>query len=162
MFMNQGVDNVMDDIAWSIYSFFNILRRYVIFGAVQVISTIFSLAVDYVVGRIVDLKGRKAMQFGGLANVILWIFRFFAKTNLQVYAINSWRGITGEFTGTSFNATSYEMANQSRIVPFIVFREICIQMGKLVALFSLLMMPDVRYSFILGIAYSLVYVFVRF
>lgn len=161
MFMNQGVDNVMDDVAWSIYAFFNILKTYVIFGTVQVVSSIFSLFVNYTIGRLVDKKGRKIMQLGGFTNLFVWIARYFARTNLQVYVIDSARGVTGEFSQVSFGATSYELASRNHVAPFIIWRELFIQAGKVLALCTILLV-GLKTSFILGILYSLVYVFVKF
>jgi len=162
LFMNHGVDNVMAAIIWPMYVFFAILTQYVALGFITFLSKFFSLISNYAVGKWFDKSGGIVLRIGGALTFFVWIGRFFSTLNFHVYLTDSVQGFTQQMIQIPFNASSYALAKKINVIHFIVFREILIHCGKLVALIVLIIVNDLKLSLIIGLVYSLGYVFLQF
>jgi MFS family permease len=162
LFVAQGVDNIVNGTLWPIYIFFNILNTFVALGFVVFLQNLFNMIASYFTGKATDGKATRILQLGGAIDFVIQAIRFFLRTSMQVYVVDSFKGITSNLTSIPFNSVSYERANKNDIVPFIVFREMFIQSGQLIVFVALLIALNLKILFVFGLLYPLVYMFVKF
>lgn len=162
LFMAQGVDNVVNGTLWPIYIFFNILNTFITLGFVVFLQNLFNMLASYFTGKATDGKAALILQIGGAVDFVIQAIRFFLSTSLQVYVMDSFKGMTSNLIAIPFNAVSYDRANKNDIAAFIVFREMFIQLGQLTVFVVLLVVLNLKILFVFGLLYPLVYMFVKF
>ncbi len=163
IFIVQGFDNVISsDLVWPVYIYFSILFKYVALGFVSFLGDTVSLLFNYITGVFSDRNYKKVFFIGAISTFFIWIARIFVKTPFQVYAVDSIAGITDNFVQIPFGSTSYAIAKENHFLQFIVFREISIHIGKLIALFAVLAIGSIKYALFLGLLYPLGYIIFKF
>lgn len=163
VFMTQGFDNIItSDLVWPVYLFFFISLKYIALGFVSLVTSITSLFAIFFIGNLSDKNHRLTLKIGAISTIIIWIIRIFIKTPVQVYAVDSVAGISQEFIQIPFGATSYKIAQENHFLQMIVFREMAIHAGKLVALLAVLAIGSFKYSLFLGLLYPFGYLVFRF
>lgn len=163
IFIVQGFDNVISsDFVWPVYIYFSILFKYVALGFVSFLGDAVSLLSNYITGVFSDKNYKKVLFIGAISTFFIWIARVFVRTPFQVYAVDSMAGITDNFVQIPFSSTSYAIAKENHFLQFIVFREIAIHIGKLVALFAVFVIGSIKYALFLGLLYPLGYIIFKF
>lgn len=163
IFMVQGFDNVIaSDLVWPVYLYFSILFKYVALGFINFLGDAVSLISNYITGVFSDKNYKRTLRIGAVSTFIIWIGRILLRTPLQAYAVDSISGITDNFVQIPFGSTSYAIAKENHFLQFIVFREMAIHIGKLIALFAVLAIGSIQYALFLGLLYPLGYLIFRF
>ena len=121
------------------------------------LSLLFSLIATFVVGRFSDMRKRLVLRIGALLNVVIWGIKTFVRTTLQVFIIDSFHGITRTAISIPFDTLTYDKANKSKLVEFIIFREIFIQLGRVMLFIGMIFATDLITGFIFGSGASLLY-----
>ena len=163
MFMTEGIENVLlYDLVWPVYLYFYISIKYIALGFVNFLTSITSLLSNFFIGKLSDKNYKLTLRIGAISTFFIWLARIFIKTPLQVYAVDSVSGITEEFTQIPFGAMSYKVARENNFLQLIVFREMAIHAGKLLALFVILALGSFKYALFLGLLYSLGFLLFKF
>lgn len=162
IFMTQGVDNAITELVWPVYLYFNILFKYIAVGITSFLPNIASLTTNYITGVFSDRNYKRVLHIGAITTLIIWIARIFAKLPIHVYAIDSTSGITDTFIQLPFGSTSYRIARAGHFLQFIVFREMAIHSGKLLALLVVLAIGSLKYALFLGLIYPFGYLLFGF
>jgi len=161
--INRGIDDAMNDFVWPVFSFFAILNQYFILGIVKFIEKFFLLISDYLSGKAFDKNGSAVIKYGGFFSIFLWIGRFIVKTSTGVYIIDSFSGLILPFIATGVDAECFELANsEDKVLHFIIAREILIHVGRIILFTVLYFIGNLKFIFIFGFIYSLIYIFVKF
>lgn len=147
-FMGHGIESGVGKVIWPIFIFFSILNKYSLLGLVSTLSLFFSLVFAFIVGRLSDVHRRKVLKTGSLFNAILWGVRSLVRTSLQVFIVDSFYGMSQTLVNIPFDALCYDKANRSNIVRFIMFREIMIQVGRVLLFISMLFIAELTTSFL--------------
>ena len=158
-FIGHGIESGVGSILWPVYIFFAVLNSFSILGFVTTLSFLVSLVSTFIIARVSDVRRRLVLRIGSILNTVVWGIRAFVATTLQVFIIDSFYGLTRTMRGIPFDALSYDKANKSNIVEFVVFREIITQTGRVVLFISMIFVSDLIVSLILGSGASLLYLF---
>ncbi|MFH1473840.1 MAG: MFS transporter [Candidatus Aenigmatarchaeota archaeon] len=139
VFMGSGAELGGSGVIWPIFIFL-IVGTYLSLGIITSIATFLSLITVFIVGRMCDrFKRGSILKIGSVAHSVTWFFKSIASTGPQIILVNSISGIISSFKDIPYNAMVYDKANKKSIVEFIVFREIALQIGKLI-FFSLIIL----------------------
>jgi len=157
-YFGHGIESGVIITIWPIFVFFTIIGNYAVLGSISSLQFLFSLILTLIIAQLSDMHRKSILKIGGFVNALIWIIRTGIKTVVQVFVIDSIYGLSKRSLTISFDATSYDKAEQQNIAEHIVFREIVIQLGG-VLLFSLLVIfPNYSLSFILASGASLLYI----
>jgi len=156
-FIGHGIEGGAGVVIWPVFIFFSILNNFTTLGLVSSVSVSFSLLFVFIIGRFSDVRRRLVLRIGSLLNTVIWGVRFFIKTTFQVFIIDSFYGISKTLTNIPFDALSYDKANKSDIVKFIMFREIIIQIGGMVLFLVMATIATLTIGFFFGGGASLLY-----
>lgn len=158
-FAGYGIESGAFSVIWPIFIFFTILNNFTTLGLVFSLSILFSLIFTFIVAIFSDIHRRLVLRTGAVMNALIWGIRFFVKTIFQVFIIDSFYGMSQTLIHISFNALSYDKANKTNIVKFIMFREMIIQTGRVILFAIMTFIATFTISFILGGGASLLYLF---
>ena len=158
-FAGHGIESGISSVIWPIFIFFTILNNFATLGSVSSLSILFSLVFVFIVAKFSDIHRRLFLKIGSIMNALIWSIRFFIKTTFQVFIIDSFYGISQTLIHIPFDALSYDKANKSNIVKFIVFREMIIQTGRVILFLVMTVIAALTTSFLFGGGASLLYLF---
>ncbi|HEC66749.1 MAG TPA: MFS transporter [bacterium] len=158
-FIGHGIESGVSSVIWPIFIFFTILNNFTTLGLISSLSLLFSLFFVFIVGKFSDVRRRPVLKIGVFLNTIIWGIRFFVKTTFQVFIVDSFYGVSQTLISIPFDALSYDKANKSNIVKFILFREIVIQAGRVVLFLIMTVFATLTVSFLFGGAGSILYLF---
>jgi len=156
-FMGHGIESGVSSVIWPIFIFFTILNNFTTLGIVSSLSLLFSLIFVFIIGKFSDVHRKLVLKIGALFNTMIWGVRFFVKTTFQVFIVDSFYGISQTLISIPFDALSYDKANKSNIVKFIIFREMTIQTGRVILFLVMTMITALTTSFFFGGGASLLY-----
>ena len=159
VFAGHGIESGVSTVLWPIFIFFTILNNFTILGLVSSLSILFSLGFVFIVAKFSDIHRRLILKIGSIMNALIWSIRFFIKTTFQVFIIDSFYGVSQTLIHIPFDALSYDKANKSNIVKFIMFREIIIQTGRVMLFLIMTVIATLTTSFLFGGGASLLYLF---
>lgn len=103
-------------------------------GLLVTLSTLISTCLAVYVGRIVD-KGSKTglIKIGALFSAMIFGVRFLANSFLSVFAIDSLSRTAKDLVFIPLSTVTYERAESTHIMPYVVFFEQSLAIGKLLA-----------------------------
>lgn len=156
-FIGHGIETGLGTIIWPIYIFFSILNNFTVLGLVVSFSSLFSLIITLIIGRFSDMRRRLVLRIGALLNVVIWGIKTFIRTTLQVFIIDAFHGMARTAISIPFDALTYDKANKNKLVEFIIFREIFIQLGRVVLFIGMVFTADLITGFIFGSGVSFLY-----
>jgi len=159
VFAGHGIESGLSTVIWPIFIFFTILNDFTTLGLVSSLSILFSLVFVFIVAKFSDIHRKLVLKIGSIMNTLIWGVRFFIKTTFQVFIIDSFYGVSQTLIHIPFDALSYDKANKSNIVKFIIFREIIIQTGRVMLFLIMTVIATLTTSFLLGGGASLLYLF---
>lgn len=154
----QGIRLTVATVAWPLF-IFTIFGSYVTLGSYAAFAT-FSIGIlGYFAGSAMDKVKEKGvlMRIAAPFESVLWIFRAFISTTTGVFLVGLFGGITSLAIDVPLLAKTYSRAKKEQIAAFVFFRESSIRVGELVALLFLLFVVDLKASFFLAAASSLLY-----
>lgn len=122
-------------------------------------AILFSLVFVFIIGRFSDIKRELVLKVGALFNAIIWGIKTIITTSFQVFIIDSFYGMTKTMISIPFDASSYDKANKSNVVEFIMFREIVIQIGRVTLFILMLLVSNLMIGFLFSGSASLFYLF---
>lgn len=120
-----GFDDGMRLFIWPIF-IFTMLGSYTKLGIVSSLTLFCSLITVYVAAKYTDKNIGRTMTIGSNLRSLGWIVRSFVYNPFTLYIAEAFYGITHTITGIAFDAKSYEKANTSNRINYMIFREISI------------------------------------
>ena len=156
-FAGHGIESGISSVIWPIFIFFTILNNFTTLGLVSSLSILLSLVFVFIVAKFSDIHRKLVLKIGALLNTIIWGVKFFVKTTFQVFIVDSFYGISQTLISIPFDALSYDKANKSNIVKFIMFREMTVQAGRVTLFLIMTVIATLTVSFFFGGGASLLY-----
>jgi MFS family permease len=159
----NGAETVVNVVVWPIFLFTILNGDVLSIGALSTIIVGVTVALQLLLGRYIDGKGRdktKALKVGSFLYAIGWIFKIFVLSAAQVFFVGLYHNIVRIFSHTPFNALVYDIsADQGSLVDeYTLLREIANHIGRTVSLliiaFLTLFIP-LGWTFVLAVAASL-------
>lgn len=149
-------------VIWPVFIYV-VVNDFLELGFLTAISIAVTMAVYLFIGRLADKKDRRVMlRFGAIFNFFGWLFRLMARGITGVFLIDSYSRISKQIIVVPFVAQTYEQAQDSSVMNTIVFFEMALVLGKIVAIIGALILlqffvPGWNVLFILGGVMTLFY-----
>ncbi len=155
--MASGAENTIGMIVWPIFIFLLLNGDYLKVGAVSSFIIAGTVILQLLAGKYLDKMSEKGkmLKWGSLFYASGWIIKIFVLTSFNIFVAGLYHSLTGIFTRTSFVTIFYELAADKGhyVDEFTVFREMSIQIGRVVMLIAVIMMSffvAIQWTFILA------------
>jgi len=131
---------------------FSILKKELAIGEFFALSLILVAIFNFFIGRIVDIKGKKELLgYGTLLSFLIWIGRFLLRSVNFLFFLDVSERVVEKMTAIPLNVLTYEKAlDGGSTGRAILFRETAVVLGAIFACFLLILINNLRLSFILG------------
>ncbi len=159
-YVAQGIEIGTIGILWPIF-IFSLLGAYFAIGLIGTLSALMSSAASMIIGKVADKVGRrKVLRIGSFSLSSLWFFRSLVSSVPHVYLVTIFSFVS-DIAGLPMDSVSYTKARYSKnATSFLVFREIFINLGKIISYLVLLIFGSYIASFIFtGAAQALLLLF---
>jgi MFS transporter, YQGE family, putative transporter len=155
----QGIRSITTIIFWPIF-IFGIIGGYFYLGVYGSVATLLVALFGYSIGQISDKMNKGIIiKIAGIADGMLWVIKIFITTILDVFAFGTIGGITAIGIDIPLLAKSYKKAKNEKIAAFILFREFSIRCGQMFVLIVVLVIGNIKASFITSALAGLLYLF---
>ncbi len=155
--MANGAENAIGIIVWPIFIFLLLDGDYLKVGAVSSFIIAGTVLLQLIAGKYIDKMPEKSkmLKWGSVLYAIGWIIKIFVLTSFHIFIAGLYHSLTGILTRTSFDTIFYELAADKGhyVDEFTVFREIAIQLGKVIILTVVIIMSffiEIQWTFILA------------
>lgn len=152
-FWGNGLEAVAI-LSWPLFIFAN-LGQYQTLGLIKGLSILFSFLLMVGIGRLVDRRGKKIINWGVGLNVFNWLWRISAKTTLGFFIFDFLGTVGGILVNTPLQALIYEKA-RGRYSPLeiLVAREMMTNLAAALSCLVLMLFSKTPFfwpaSFFLG------------
>lgn len=159
-YLGNAAAGTIYTIAIPLYLFL-ILKKELSLGEFFSLSMILVALINLIVGRWVDVRGKRGvLAFGSLVSFLVWIGRWLTRNIVGLFAIDIVDRVTAGMTGIPLEVLSYEKALDGHSTGrAILFREIAITGGAVLACVLLMILAllgiDLKFSFLVAAFFSL-------
>jgi len=149
-------------VIWPIFIYV-VIEDFLKLGILVSVSIALAVFVYLYIGRITDKADQKAvLKFGVIFSVFGWLARILTRSILGVFFVDSYSRIAKQVIAIPFTAVTYEKAQDTDVMTGVVFFEMSLVVGKILAIvLSLLLLfifaPGWNAIFILGGLMTLLY-----
>lgn len=121
-------------VIWPIFIYI-IVKDFLSLGFLVAISVAFSNIIFLYIGRAADRKdSRLVLRYGAIFYFFSWLFRLLARNVLGVFLVDTYARITRQSTMIPMAATIYRRARTGSVMNTIVFFEMALILGKILAI----------------------------
>ncbi len=149
---------------WPIFIYI-IVKNYQTTGLLATVASLIAAALAVVIGKITDQYTKRILiKLGAFFSALVWFARFMATNVWNVFALDTLSRASKEMDFIPISTVTYLRAESTHVMPYAVFFEQSLSIGKLMAcllgalLFSLT--GSFVVLFILGGVYSLLYMYI--
>lgn len=160
-----GAEDIIGFTIWPIFIFVLLKGNYFQVGVLESFIVGVTVLMQLMFGKYLDRIGKKhgVLKTSSILYALGWIIKIFVATAAQVFVVGLYHRITKVFTDTSYDAIFYETAaDQGHYVDeYTVLSEMAINIGRVFGTGSvavLLMFTSLKWTFIIGVLASLVFV----
>jgi MFS family permease len=141
---------------------FLLFKDIIAVGAVATYLSLGSALFTMVVGKFSNHgNGKLLLRAGALSMMLVWLARFVAETQTAFYLLSALAGFCGVLISIPFSSMIYRNAKDSHVEDFVIFREVPISLGRmLLYLLALLIVSNIKLSFLLAAASYLALIFI--
>lgn len=138
-------------IVFPLYLFL-ILKRELVIGEFFSLSLILVAILNFLIGRFVDIRGKREMIFSGtLLSFFIWLGRVIARGVNFFFFLDVSERVVEKMTAIPLNVLTYEKAlDGGSTGRAVLFREMAAELGAMFACLMLLLISNLRLSFVLG------------
>lgn len=141
-FAAEGVTSGMATVLWPLFIFATIKSTMSV-GFVASITEVGIVVFTLYIGRLSDtMRKENLLHLGGLLLGATWFVRYLADTAMKIFAIGALDGFVRVMVNVPLRTLLYEQAMKEQPDEFILFREICLSVGRVVSLAALLLFAD--------------------
>jgi len=132
-------------------------------GVLIAVSTAVTTVIYLYIGKVTDKRDKKVvLRYGTTLYFFGWLFRIIVRNVFGVFLVDSYSRVTKQVVVIPFMAKTYEKAQDTSVMKSIVFFEMSLVVGKIMAiLLSLLLLqiftPGWNALFILAGLFTLLY-----
>lgn len=151
-------------VLWPIFVFI-VVRDTLKVGLLVAFSTLLTALVVLYVGKLTDYKRKDSvLRFITSMYVISWVIRIFVKTQLGVFAVDTFSRIGKSSLSIPLTAITYQYARKRDVVEQVIFFEMSLIVGKILAMVGILVLLSLFSGeylwgsfFILAAVFSILY-----
>lgn len=137
-------------ISFPLYLFL-ILRKELSLGEFFSLSLIIVAVVNFLIGREIDKHGkRNLVASGSLLSYLVWLGRLLGWGVVWLFFLDVTDRVVEKMTSMPLEVLSYEKALNGATGRAILFRETAVELGAIFVCLVLLLIKDLRFSFVLG------------
>ena len=139
-------------VVFPLYIFF-LLRKYISLGAIASITALGSMIVGYFVGKLSkdEKKEITMFKYGSLFHSLGLFFMIFVKTFVQIAIVNVYLAMSFIFVDIPHHSMFYTKARkQKSMMGYLVFREICVGIGRVLGVLILMITGKLIIGFIVS------------
>ncbi len=149
---------------WPIYIFI-VVKNYETAGLLATVSSLVAAGLALIVGRITDQYSKRVLiKIGAFFTGLVWLGRFVANAFWSTFFMDSLARTSKEISIIPISTVTYIRAEATHVVPYIVFFEQSLAIGKLTACFVGIILFTLTGSFVVlfiaAALYSLLYMLV--
>jgi YQGE family putative transporter len=160
-FFLDGAETVLGIFVWPIFIYELLNGNYLEIGTIASLVVLFTMLLQLSAGRLVDKNKGKIIKTGGLLYAIGWFLKIFAITSLHVFVFDAFHQFMKVFYRIPLDTMVFETAFKQKhlIDEFNVFRQICLFLGRLAMVASVIILSlfitSISWIFILGVFVAL-------
>jgi MFS family permease len=118
---------------WPIYIYV-VVRGYEKIGALVTAATLIATVITLYIGKITDQYSKRVLiRIGALFYSLFWFFRISALSAISVFFADSFSRTSKDLVFIPLSTITYERAEATHILPYAVFFEQSLSIGKLIA-----------------------------
>ncbi len=118
---------------WPIFIYL-VVSDYQDLGALVTISTLVATILALYIGKITDLHSKRLMiKIGSFFYTLVWFARLIVTTGFGVFAVDSLSRTSKDVVFIPLSTVTYERAESTHILPYVVFFEQSLSVGKFLA-----------------------------
>lgn len=118
---------------WPVYIYV-VVKGYEKIGALVTLATLIATIIALYIGKITDqLSKRMLIKIGALFYSLFWFFRIIAQSVAAVFFADSFSRTSKDLVFIPLSTVTYERANATHIMPYAVFYEQSLSIGKLIS-----------------------------
>lgn len=139
-------------VFWPIY-ITTVVNGYAEVGAVVAAAALITGVATLYIGKLSDETNKQSvLRFSALLHSMGWFLRIMVVQPFQVLLSDAWSRLTKSIVGIPLTAITYERAHNGSVMQTVVFFEMSLALGKLLAMFVLLAL------FAVGLSWSAVWI----
>ncbi len=153
-------------VIWPIFMYL-IVSNYLGLGIVSAISVFLSTTLLLFIGRLTDSFNKiKILRLGVILYFFSWLFRILTRGYLGIISVNIYSRLSRNIVSVPIIAQLYHNAQSSSVMGSIVFFELALIFGKILAMVLALLLiqiftPGWNSLFVLGGLFTLLYLFFK-
>jgi MFS family permease len=151
-------------VIWPIFIYMTV-RNYEETGFIATLASFAAAVLAIIIGKITDQYTKRLLiKIGAFFSSIVWIARLVPATSASVLAIDTLSRTSKEMAFIPISTVTYIRAEETHVVPYVVFFEQALAIGKLLAALLGIVVFALTGSFmalfILAALFSLLYMFI--
>jgi len=147
----HGLIDIVVSFTWPIFIYLTIAKQYEIIGLLSGISLVALLIENLTTGELYDRGKRVFIRIGALATSILYTLMFFAGSLLHAVGINLFKSFVIDMYTVPMIAQMYNDSEKTEhLMDFFIKQELVINCTKLLSVAILLLLPDIKYVFVIS------------
>ncbi len=118
---------------WPIF-IYTVVSDYQDLGALVTVSTLVATILALYIGKVTDLHSKRLMiKIGSFFYGLVWLARLIVTTAFGVFAVDALSRTSKDLVFIPLSTVTYERAEASHILPYVVFFEQSLSIGKFLA-----------------------------
>ncbi len=153
-------------VIWPIFMYI-IATDYLGLGVISTLSTLVATVVLIVVGRLTDKNDKESiLKIGTVFYFFSWLLKLLSRTTLGVIFLDTYSRVAKNSVALPVTASIYHDAHDGSVMGTIVFFEMSLVIGKILAIMGCLLIlavfsPGFNALFVLGAVFTLFYLLFR-
>ena len=149
---------------WPIFIYI-IVKDFEKAGGLATIASFMAAILALIIGKVADQYSKRVLiRLGAFFTAIVWLMRFIATNFWSTFFVDTFSRTSKEMAFIPISTVTYIRAEATHVVPYVVFFEQSLSIGKLLACFLGMAVFALTGSFmalfILGALFSLLYMFI--
>ncbi len=146
-------------VFWPIF-IYTVVKNYLSIGSIIAAAILATILVILFIGRLTDKRNKySVLRFGTIFSSVGWFLRLMIQGGLGIFLVDSFYRIARNILGVPLTAITYERAQKASVMKSVVFFEMALSVGKLLAagliLVLLFFLPNINgfvWDLIFGVA----------
>jgi MFS family permease len=136
-------DELIVMVIWPIFIYV-IIGDFLKLGALMSISVALTSIVSLYIGRLTDRRGGKnILRYGSIIQFFGWLFRILTRGILGIFLADAYSRIAKQAIDIPFISETYEVAQDTSVMKRIVFFEMALIVGKVLAILGCLLLLQI-------------------
>lgn len=156
-YIASGILGVTAGVLWPLFIYLNI-KTVISLGLIISIGSLITIFFLFLIGKIADKHKTRVLKTGIYSHSITWPIRLFFLTPIGIFVMNLLSAITLLMIDLPFSKLIYEKGKKSKsIANYFLFREMNLQIGRLIVLLIAFFTGSIYWTFILSFFATFIY-----